>query len=82
MSWEPDGEELWSIDLRCGDCGHSWNRSIPNDRAKRFDLELDADVHVLQRTLRRLERERMAADVDAFVAALERDLIQPADFAR
>jgi hypothetical protein len=24
----------------------------------------------------------MAADVDAFVAALERDLIQPADFAR
>ena len=80
--WQPEGDEHWSIDLRCGDCAHSWNRVIPNSRAARFDLELDHDMSVLQRSLCRLERERMAADVETFVAALTRDLIQPADFAR
>ena len=34
------------------------------------------------REARKLERARMAAEADVFVAALQRDLIDPADFAR
>jgi hypothetical protein len=81
IDWEPEGDEHWSIDLRCGDCGHVWNQVIPNGRAARFDLELNRDIDVLRRSLDRLERERMAADVETFVAALARDLVEPADFA-
>ena len=36
---------------------------------------------MIRRTLERLDLERMAAEVDAFAAALSRDLIEPADFA-
>ena len=50
-------------------------------RAARFDVELDNDLRVVKRTLRELERERMAVDVETFITALERDLIEPADFA-
>jgi hypothetical protein len=82
MDWAPDGDEHWAIDMRCGDCAHTWHRVVPNARARRFDGELDKDVNALERTLQRLEREHMKADVLAFVAALERDLIQAADFAR
>lgn len=82
MAWEPEGDAHWSIDMRCGDCGHSWNRVIHNSRAARFDVELDGDQRVLQRLLQRLDLERMAAEVDAFAAALTQDLIEPADFVR
>jgi hypothetical protein len=81
IDWEPEGDGHWSIGLRCGDCAHSWNRVVPNARAARYDLELDRDADVLQRALRGLERERMAADVETFIAALARDLVEPADFA-
>jgi hypothetical protein len=82
IAWEPEGDEHWSVDLRCGECAHRWNRIIHNTRAARYDTELNHDERVLLQSLRKLERERMAADVEAFVAALDRDLIHPADFAR
>jgi hypothetical protein len=82
MDWAPEDDKSWTIDLRCGDCAHTWNRVVANDRARRFDVELDNDVNVIERSLRRLEREHMEADVKAFVAALARDLIEPVDFAR
>jgi hypothetical protein len=82
MDWAPEGDDHWTIDLRCGDCAHTWNRIVPQDRARRFDIELDRDVNALEKALLRLERERMEADVKAFVAALAHDLIEPADFVR
>jgi hypothetical protein len=81
IDWEPEGDEHWSIELHCGDCAHRWNRIISNARAVRYDIELDRDADVLQRALRRLERERMTADGETFIAALARDLVEPADFA-
>jgi hypothetical protein len=81
-AWEEDGEKRWSIDLHCGDCAHRWISVIDNARAARFDVELDRDQDIILRSLRKLERERMAADVEAFVAALDRDLVGPADFAQ
>jgi len=80
--WEPADDEHWSIDLRCGDCAHRWNRIIHNTRAARYDIELNHDERILLESLRKLERERMAADVEAFVTALDRDLIHPSDFVR
>jgi hypothetical protein len=82
IAWEPEGDEHWSIDLHCGDCAHRWIKVIHNTRAARYDIELNRDEHILVQSLRKLERERMAADVEAFVAALDRDLVGPADFAR
>lgn len=82
MSWEPEGDEHWTIDLRCGDCGYCWNRVVPNSRAARFDVELNRDQAVLRRSLQRLDHERMTAEVEAFCAALARDLVEPADFVR
>ena len=82
MGWEPVGDEHWSIDMRCGDCGHWWNTVITNRRAERLDVELDGDMYVLRQALRSLDLERMTAEVEAFAAALDRDLVEPADFAR
>ena len=81
IEWAPSDHEHWSIDLRCGDCGHAWDAVIDNRRAARYDVELDGDMDVIRRTLQRLDLARMAAEVDAFTAALSRDLIEPADFA-
>lgn len=52
-----------------------------NARAARYDAELDDDMATITRTLHRLDLERMAVDAETFSAALERDLIAPADFA-
>jgi hypothetical protein len=80
ISWEPEGATHWSIDLRCGDCGHRWGCVIPNERAARFDVELDLDQAALRDELRRLDLERMADEVDVFSTALARDLVGPDDF--
>ena len=72
---------FWLIDLRCGDCEHVWDAVIDNTRAARYDAELDGDMAAIRRALQRLDCARMAAEVDAFVAALSCDLIEPADFA-
>jgi len=60
----------WSMILRCGDCG--WQREVvvADDVVVRFDDDVRAD------------RERLAREADAFAAALDRDLIDAADFMR
>lgn len=82
IGWDEHDDTHWHIDLRCGECGHCWDAVVHDDRAKRYDLELDADVSTMRRALRRLDLERMAIDADTFAAALAQDLIEPADFAR
>ena len=56
--------------LRCGECG--WQREVvvADDVVVRFDDDVRAD------------RERLAREADAFAAALDRDLIDAADFMR
>ncbi|HEX2413397.1 MAG TPA: hypothetical protein VHJ39_19690 [Solirubrobacteraceae bacterium] len=80
MEWRPTDGEHWSIDLRCGDCGHGWNAVIDNRRAARYDVELDGDMRVIRRALDRLDLARMTLEVEAFALALAQDLIEPADF--
>jgi hypothetical protein len=79
--WSEHDETHWHIDLRCGECGHCWDAVISDDRAARYDVELDSDASAIARALERLDLERMATDAETFAAALARDLIEPADFA-
>ncbi|MGZ8649967.1 MAG: hypothetical protein ACXW08_15290 [Solirubrobacteraceae bacterium] len=81
IEWAPSDDEHWSIDLRCGDCGHAWDVIIDNTRAARYDVELDGDMAEIKRSLQHLDLARMAVEVEAFAAALSNDLIEPADFA-
>ena len=77
----PCDDSHWHIELRCGDCGHRWELDVPRLAAARFDVELDGDRARSAARCRRLDLERMAAEVETFAAALSRDLIEPADFA-
>ena len=81
VEWEPAGDDGWWMFLRCGECGSSREVTVPNDVAERFDVELNERAATIDRAARRLDRERMAAQVEAFVGALRRGLIDAADFA-
>jgi hypothetical protein len=80
VDWSEHGETHWWIRLRCGECGETREVVVPQDVAHRYDRELDRTSEPIASTLSRMERERMAADVDAFATALRLDLIDAADF--
>jgi hypothetical protein len=75
-------EESWRLMLRCGECQTYRDVVIANDVAARFEHDYDRGVAELRATYDRLDRERMAAEVDTMVTALQLDLIDAADFAR
>ena len=81
IDWESAGESQWLIQLRCGECGCWQEVRLSNEEAADFDAVLDRQMAPMMRTLARLDRERMQLEVDAFVAALQRDLFDAADFA-
>ena len=81
LEWEPCDETHWVLEMRCGECGHSYEATMSDERAYRFDHELDRDVYEIRRAVERLDRERMELEVEAFAAALGRGLIDAADFA-
>jgi len=82
LDWEPLGEDRWWMFLRCAECGVSREVVIANSEAERFETALHGRAAVISTAARKLEAERMADEVDAFVRALEHDLIDAADFAR
>jgi hypothetical protein len=82
VSWDAAGDERWVVALRCGGCGHERTREISRTEARRLDGSLDRGYDAIARAADRLERELMAAWVESFAGALERDLIDVADFAR
>jgi hypothetical protein len=81
ITWEPSDETHWLIAMRCGDCGSWYELTVSNERAKQFDRELDVDQRAIRRGLEAMDRERMAAEIEGFVTALGRDLIDATDFA-
>ena len=78
--WEPAGRSRWRVGLRCPDC--EWLGSGVHDQRTmdRFDEVLDNGTEALLDDLTHLSRAIMEEEVDRFVAALHRDLIQPEDF--
>ena len=79
VSWEPAGEAAWWMFLRCGECGMSREIAVSNADADRFERALHARASVLAGQARKLEEERLSAEIDAFVLALDQNLID-ADF--
>jgi hypothetical protein len=80
--WEETDGTHWWIRLRCGACG-MWREVVVCDEdAAVLDRTLGAQSDAIERAAARLDRERMVAQVEAFVAALERDLFDASSFAR
>jgi hypothetical protein len=80
MDWGELDQTQWWVQLRCGDCG-TWSEVVlSNAQAAVLDVALDRQTAQIRAAADRLDAERMADAADAFVAALQRDLIVAADF--
>jgi hypothetical protein len=82
VDWEPEGDSHWWMLLRCGACDTWREATVSNEVAARFDAELDRRLDILHRAWDRIDRGRMAAEVETMIQALRRGLIDAADFAR
>jgi len=72
----------WHIVLRCGECQTYRDVVVTNGVAERYERDWERGVEEIAAAYRRVERERMVADLEVLIGALERDLIDAADFAR
>jgi hypothetical protein len=82
LTWSELGDTHWLMALRCGECGHERGVVVGDDVARRYDQDLGRATQIIARALAREDRERLAREADVFAAALRRDLIDAADFAR
>jgi len=74
-------DDRWDLRLRCGQCGTYRDVVVSDDVAKRYDLDLNRGMAEIADALRLQDHERMSAEAQVFIAALEHDLIDGADFA-
>ena len=73
-------EASWWILARCGDC-ETWEEIVvSNEQAALLDQELDQQMTAMIQAADRLDAERMAAQSQAFVQALNANAIVAADF--
>jgi hypothetical protein len=80
VDWSLVGREHWRVTLRCPNCGWEGTGVFAQETVDRFDRELDRGTRELTKTLRRVTRACMEAELAQFVHALEIDLILPSDF--
>jgi hypothetical protein len=76
------GESEYRMLLRCGNCDCRRVVFVTSAEASAFECAVARDVVAINRALRDLDSERMAAQADAFAAALARDRIDAFDFSR
>jgi hypothetical protein len=81
MEWETFGERNWLMWMRCGECGGWIQTLVGNATAAVMDVELDRQQAAIAAQADAFEAERMAADVETMIAALQRDLVDASDFA-
>ena len=67
--------------LRCAECETYRDVVVSNDVAKRYEEDLRRGMAEISAALEKSDRARMVVEVDVFVAALDRDLIDAEDFA-
>lgn len=82
IAWEEHDEDRWRLVLRCGGCEHLVEVIASDEQVDDYCLEFEQRLRQLMARAACLERERMAAEVEHFVAALRLDLISGDDFAR
>jgi hypothetical protein len=81
LRWQRLSRGRWAIALRCGECGLARDFDASNAQAAALYETFDRQQRTMERELWRLDAARMAEEVAAFIDALDRDLIDPADFA-
>lgn len=82
LAWEPATDRRsWRVWRRCPECDWRGDAVHAEAAIEAYDEQLDRDAHQLAAELRKLQHTNMAAMADAFVAALEADLIGADDFA-
>ena len=82
VSWNEADDAHWWMLLRCGACTEEREVTVGDDVAKRYGEDLNAAEQEIGRAAHRLDLERMAAETEIFVQALERDLVDAGDFSR
>lgn len=82
VDWHESDETRWWVWLRCGECAWSREAIITDAEAKQLERDLEPGLREIAAAAGKLDRERMLWETEVFVAALRRDLIGPADFAR
>ena len=79
--WDEAGDEYWHLLLRCGECDTYCDITVGNEVARLYELDLQRGMDEIAAAVDRTDRERMAAEMDVLIAALELDLIDAGDFA-
>ena len=70
----------WDLRLRCGQCGTYRDVVVSDEVATRYDLDLQPGMAEIAAALERQDHERMTAEAEVFIAALQHGLIDAADF--
>ena len=79
--WIEDLEHGWDLLLRCGQCETYRAVVVNDDTAQAYERDLERGVARIRAAVEELDAARMTVQVDAFIVALERDLIDAGDFA-
>jgi hypothetical protein len=80
--WEQESDRFhWRLWRHCPECGWACESVHSETEVDAFDEQLDLGSHALADELRSLEQANMSAMVDAFIIALNNDLISSDDFA-
>src|SRR3954463_7455933 len=82
VDWHESDELHWWVRLRGGACDWVRETNLTQADAEQLERELAPGLAAIATIAAELERERMIGEVEVFIAALGRDLIGPADFAR
>jgi uncharacterized Zn finger protein len=80
VRWRTDDATHWWIRVRCGECGAVRERIVRDEDAHAFERRLHRTAQPIRRNLALLDRLGMQRDAELLAAALERDLIDAADF--
>jgi hypothetical protein len=80
VDWSPAAGRRWLVDLRCPECEWTGSGTYSQKVVDRYDEVLDDGTETLLEDLTRLSRANMEEHVEAFVGALQSDLIVPEDF--
>ena len=82
VEWVTFGDDHWAMWMRCGECGRPHEAIVDNATAAAIDIEMDRQQAHIAAQANAFALEQMAVDVETFVSALARDLVDASDFAR
>jgi RNase P subunit RPR2 len=80
VNWHEQGQNCWSVELRCPECEWRGRGSYSQDEVDRYMDEIDRGDQELMEDLRALIRANMSEEADRFATALANDTILPEDF--